>query len=112
MENKPDRYDLDSGIYYDSEGIGYRFEVKNLGRFLFDFARFTFKFNSMFRVWNYRFLLDLFGLIFVPIDKDKDKDSTKPDKSDKIDKIDKPELKVNNSDKTVIPLDKSVKSVK
>ncbi len=98
MENKPERYDLDSGIYYDSEGIGYRFEVKNLGRFLFDFARFTFKFNSMFRVWNYSFLLKLFGLIFVRIDD-----------CDNSVFVDKNDIK---SDKIVIPLNKSVKNVK
>jgi hypothetical protein len=98
MENKPDRYDEITGIYYDSEGIGYRFEVKNLGRFLFDFARFTFKFNSMFRVWNYDFLLKLFGLIFVRID-DNDKSVI----------IDKKEVK---SDTVDIISNKSFKNVK
>jgi len=67
MENRPDRYDKSDGYYYDNEGIRYEFRVDNLGRFLFSFARFTFKFNSMFRVWKYDYLLKMFGLIFVRV---------------------------------------------
>ena len=80
MDNSPDRYNEDDGYFYDCEGIRYKFNVNGMGRFMFSFARFTFKFNSMFRVWTHKCLLDMFGIIFVRVDDSNKSDNVNPDK--------------------------------